>query len=458
VTATFSEAIDPATLTGQTFTLKDSGGTVVPAAVTYDSASRTATLNPGADLGMGATYTATVTGGPGGVTDLSANPLAADLTWSFRTVVPPAPVASFTATPTSGTAPLPVQFTDTSTGTPTAWSWDFGDGGTSTAQSPAHTYTSPGSYTVTLTASNSGGPSAPVTGTVTVAPPAPTASFTASPTSGVAPLPVQFTDTSTNTPTSWSWNFGDGATSTAQNPAHTYATPGTYTVSHTATNVTGTSAPVTSTVTATGVKAGASTVVSGNGTAVAVARPAGVATGDVLVMQVTADQNPSVSAAPTGWTAVTNTPLTLGTGARVFAYYRVVGNAATEPATYTWTLSAKLKWGAVMTAFSGVATGAPIETAVSTRVNTTAASSLAVPGVSTTAAGAMLVGAVGLNNPGTTPTPPTGWTVAADSASTQRAALAYKYMGSPGASGNLTWSLSKTAPAGGWLFALHAAG
>ena len=37
------------------------------------------------------------------------------------------PVASFTVTPTSGTAPLPVQFTDTSTGSPTGWSWFFGD-------------------------------------------------------------------------------------------------------------------------------------------------------------------------------------------------------------------------------------------------------------------------------------------------------------------------------------------
>ena len=37
------------------------------------------------------------------------------------------PVASFTGTPTSGTAPLPVQFTDTSTGSPTGWSWFFGD-------------------------------------------------------------------------------------------------------------------------------------------------------------------------------------------------------------------------------------------------------------------------------------------------------------------------------------------
>jgi len=37
------------------------------------------------------------------------------------------PVANFTATPTTGTAPLAVQFTDTSTNNPTGWAWFFGD-------------------------------------------------------------------------------------------------------------------------------------------------------------------------------------------------------------------------------------------------------------------------------------------------------------------------------------------
>jgi hypothetical protein len=206
------------------------------------------------------------------------------------------------------------------------------------------------------------------------------------------------------------------------------------------------------------VKAGASTVATGNGSSVAVPRPAGVATGDVLVMEATADLNPSVSAAPTGWAPIPSTPLTLGTASRVFAYYHVVGNAAAEPATYTWQLSAKLKWGAALTAFSGVSTATPLETATATQVSTNAASSLTVPGVNTTGTGAMLVGALGLDNPGTAATPPAGWTVAADSASTQRAVLAYRYLGSPGASGNLTWSLTKAAPSGGWLLALHAAG
>ena len=49
-------------------------------------------------------------------------------------------------------------------------------------------------------------------------------------------LTAQFNDLSTNSPTSWFWDFGDGSTSTEQHPAHTYATPGDYTVCLTATN------------------------------------------------------------------------------------------------------------------------------------------------------------------------------------------------------------------------------
>lgn len=85
---------------------------------------------------------------------------------------PAAPVANFTGTPLSGTAPLLVSFTDTSTGSVSTWSWAFGDGGTSTAQHPQHTYTSPGTYSVTLTATGPGGTDGETkTGYVTVSAP-----------------------------------------------------------------------------------------------------------------------------------------------------------------------------------------------------------------------------------------------------------------------------------------------
>jgi len=90
------------------------------------------------------------------VTDITGSVTSSNAT---LTVVPSAPVASFTASPTNGATPLGVTFTDTSSGSPTNWSWTFGDAGTSTSQSPSHTYATPGAYTVTLIASNTGGSS-----------------------------------------------------------------------------------------------------------------------------------------------------------------------------------------------------------------------------------------------------------------------------------------------------------
>lgn len=70
---------------------------------------------------------------------------------------------------------------------------------------------------------------------------APLANFTADQTFVCAGMTVNFTDQSTFAPTSWSWTFQSGtpATSTQQNPSVVYNTPGTYSVSLTATNANG---------------------------------------------------------------------------------------------------------------------------------------------------------------------------------------------------------------------------
>ncbi len=69
------------------------------------------------------------------------------------------PVANFTASPRSGTAPLTVRFTDTSKNAPTSWRWTFGDGSAvnSTQKNPVHTYTKAGRYNVSLRATNAFG-------------------------------------------------------------------------------------------------------------------------------------------------------------------------------------------------------------------------------------------------------------------------------------------------------------
>jgi len=134
---------------------------------------------------------------------------------------------------------LTVLFTDVSAGEPVSWIWDFGDGGASSERNPSHTYKRAGSFTVKLTVMNEFGVTS-------------TASKFVNPSLGEPPqaefqfqadgLRVLFTDASANKPTRWSWDFGDGTSSTAQNPEHVFAQPGTYNVTLTAMNDAGSTA------------------------------------------------------------------------------------------------------------------------------------------------------------------------------------------------------------------------
>ncbi len=139
------------------------------------------------------------------------------------------PTAQFTATPTSGKAPLMVQFIDQSAGDITAWTWSFGDGGGSGARYPEHEYTNAGVYTVTLYVVGPGGSDIETKANYIAV--NLRAEFDAAPMMGAAPLTVTFTDRSMGGVTSWLWNFGDGGTSTIQSPTHIYNSPGGYTVS-----------------------------------------------------------------------------------------------------------------------------------------------------------------------------------------------------------------------------------
>ncbi|GAA1253586.1 phytase [Arthrobacter pascens] len=455
------------------FTASPTSGTV-PLAVNFTDTStggptawawefgdgETATVqNPSHTYTAAGTYTARLT---------ATN--AAGSTSSTRTITvdPPggtAPVASFTASPTSGTVPLAVSFTDTSTGNPTSWAWEFGDGETATVQNPSHTYATAGTYTARLTATNAAG-STSSTRTITVDPPggtAPVASFTASPTSGTVPLAVNFTDTSTGNPTSWAWEFGDGGTATAQNPSHTYTSAGSYTARLTATNAAGsTSSTRTITVdpgggTSPGIAmrsfrtASTETVT----TTVALPAPAGRAAGDVLVASFTADKNPT-AAVPAGWTAITN-GLSIGSGARAFAYYRVAG--ASDPATYTWTLSTAVKWGGGITAYTGVNTSTPLDSTVATAVNATfSATSIAVPSVTTTRNGALLIGGFGFDSSSPAATPPAGWTERWETSGGQVAQQADRTQPTAGSSGTATWTFSSAKAVAAWRTALKPAG
>jgi hypothetical protein len=88
VQVTFTEAMDPATITGTTVTLRaTSPSAAVPATVTYNPATNTALLTPTASLAQGKNYTVTVTTG---VTDLAGNALLTQFTSNFTTFAPDA--------------------------------------------------------------------------------------------------------------------------------------------------------------------------------------------------------------------------------------------------------------------------------------------------------------------------------------------------------------------------------
>ena len=90
-----------------------------------------------------------------------ALPAQTDDTSLMIIVFPPAPVAAFTANPTTATTGTPITFTDNSTNNPTSWIWTF-EGGTpptSTDQNPTVTYATQGVYDVSLIVANEGGSS-----------------------------------------------------------------------------------------------------------------------------------------------------------------------------------------------------------------------------------------------------------------------------------------------------------
>lgn len=161
------------------------------------------------------------------------------------------PKANFYANPTSRCAPVTVLFHDTTTpgaGVEANWLWDFGDGNISLFQNPTHVYQSAGKYTIkffvtdihtctdTIVKRNYIFLSQPSIG-----------SFTASDSSAcVPPLAVNFKSSIVSKlggVLKYDWDFGDGSSSTLQNPKHTYASGGNFTVTLSATdsaNCTGT--------------------------------------------------------------------------------------------------------------------------------------------------------------------------------------------------------------------------
>ena len=91
--------MNASTINSSTIELRNAANTLITATVSYNAATRTATLTPSASLANSTVYTVTIKGGASGVKDVAGNALAIDYSWSFTTAagdITPPTVSSVT--------------------------------------------------------------------------------------------------------------------------------------------------------------------------------------------------------------------------------------------------------------------------------------------------------------------------------------------------------------------------
>ncbi len=296
VTATFSEAVTG--VDGTTFTLTGPGNTAVTATVTYDPATKTATLDPTANLSPSALYTANLTSG---IKDLSNNALA-PVTWTFTTAAPD-------NTPPTVTSTVPA---DLATGVAL---------GANVTATFSEDVVGVNGTTFTLT----GPGSTPVAATVIYD--VPTKTATLDPNANLAPS------------TTYSANLTSGITDASSNAL----------------------APVTWTFTTGAAPAGpafvgASSAANATATTLVLPKPAGFASGDALLATVAARGAPTITP-PAGWTLVRLDAS--GSTVRQAVYVHIAGGS--EPASYTFTLSSAQSAAGGILAYTGVDPVTPID-------------------------------------------------------------------------------------------------
>jgi PKD repeat protein len=222
-TANFSSTVN-----GLTATFNNNSGNSLSYSWDFGDGDSSSDENPSHTYAADGTYTVVLT----------ASNLCGTSTFTQTVVITTEPSAGFSASTTSGCAPLTVQFNDISAGAPVSWSWEFPGGtpSTSTDQNPTVIYFTPGVYDVTLVVTSAGGSTSSFTQPNLI-------SVFGAPATGfsynVSGSEVTFINSSVDA-TSYVWNFGDGSTSTEENPEHTYAEDGIYNVSLAATNNCGT--------------------------------------------------------------------------------------------------------------------------------------------------------------------------------------------------------------------------
>ncbi len=244
--------------------------TVAPQAVDVGQPVSVAAFPAGGDLrytttwqfgdGTGASQAVTshtyLAAGTYPVTVVVTDGLGTSVTETFNVSVSNVPSgAAIYANRTVADVGVPVGFRGVSDNgsAPIAYSWSFGDGSPAgSGLETSHAYAAPGVYVVTLTATDAAGDTARSSIRVAVAAD-PAGLLRVAPSAVPAGTAETFSEAIAGGegPFTYLWTFGDGNVSTASNPTHSYARPGTYSVSVTVTDAGGTTVRNSTTLTIT---------------------------------------------------------------------------------------------------------------------------------------------------------------------------------------------------------------
>src|SRR5580765_8130522 len=199
-----------------------------------------------------------------------------------------------------------------------------------------------------------------------------------------------------------------------------------------------------------------------NGTSVTVTRPASVATGSLMLAQVTLRNNDTITA-PAGWTTTGNLR-TSGASLQQRIYYRVATAADTAGTTYQWSWTTSSDGAAAILAYSGTDTTNPID--VTPTDNAGSGTTATATGLTTTQDNDMidaLYGVQGQSGPAVTATQDAGQSLTQEYAISSGSSPASKALSTgadgtlatAGATGNKTATISTSTPWVAHLVALQ---
>jgi PKD repeat protein len=186
----------------------------------------------GAGVGITHTYAA---GGAYSATLTVTDSTGATSTQSATVNVNAPPISFFTFMCSALTCSFDGSGSRDPDGTITSYTWNFGDGAAGSGATVSHMYAAGGQYAVTLTVTDNGGATATQSNAVTANSP-PVASIKFSCKGLKCSFDGSASTDSDGTVTSYVWNFGDGATGSGAMVTHSYAGPGTYTITLTVTD------------------------------------------------------------------------------------------------------------------------------------------------------------------------------------------------------------------------------